>query len=259
MVMKDIFDISGRVAIVTGGSRGIGKMIATEFVKRGVKTYITSRKAKPCQETAKELSDYGECIAIPYDLSSVEGISGFIREISGRENHLDILINNAGAAWTAPFDDFPESGWDKVMNINIKSVFFLTQQFAPLLRLGASEDQPSKVINIASIDGLRTPRLETYSYVASKAGLIGMTGLMAKRLIDDNIIVNGIAPGAFSSNMNISARDDPDRVASVIPAKRIGRADDIAGTAVYMCSRAGDYLVGTTIAVDGGLVYARTD
>ena len=257
--MKDIFDISGRVAIVTGGSRGIGKMITEEFVKRGVKTYITSRKAKPCLETAEQLSVFGECIAIPYDLSTSEGIGGFIEEISGRENHLDILINNAGAAWTAPFDDFPESGWDKVMNINVKSVFFLTQRLAPLLRFSASQEQPSKVINIASIDGLRTPRLETYSYVASKAGLIGMTGLMAKRLIRDNIIVNGIAPGAFSSDMNITARDEPDRIAAVIPAQRIGRPDDIAGTAVYMCSRAGDYLVGTTIAVDGGLVYARTD
>ncbi|HBO15245.1 MAG TPA: 3-oxoacyl-ACP reductase [Porticoccaceae bacterium] len=252
--MTDLFDISGKVAVITGGSRGIGRMIATEFVRRGVRTYITSRKAEPCLKTAQELSEIGECIALPYDLSDSEGISAFVADVSKRETHLDILINNAGAAWSATFDDFPESGWDKVMNINLKSVFFLTQQLAPLLRAGASAENPAKVINIASTDGLKIPRLETYSYASSKAGLIQLTRLVARTLVGDHILVNAIAPGAFASDMNIAARDEPDRISERIPAQRIGQPDDIAGTAVYMCSRAGNYLVGSTISLDGGIV-----
>jgi 2-deoxy-D-gluconate 3-dehydrogenase len=186
----------------------------------------------------------------------MEGISAFVNEVSSRESQLDILINNAGAAWGAPFDEFPESGWDKVMNINLKSVFFLTQHFAPLLRAAASPEQPAKVINIASIDGIHNARIETYSYSASKAGLIHLTRRVAKRLVEDNIHVNAIAPGAFASDMNIWARDNPDEVATRIPAKRVGRPDDIAGTAVYMCSSAGDYLVGITVPVDGGVALA---
>jgi len=253
--MTDMFDLKGRVAVVTGGSRGIGKMIAAEFVKRGVRTYITSRKADVCLATAAELSEHGECIALPCDLANIDGITNFVREVSERENQLDILINNAGAAWGAPFDEFPEKGWDKVMDINVKSLFFLTQKFAPLLRAGASQEKPAKVINIASVDGLANARLETYSYSASKAGVLHLTRRMAARLVEDHILVNAIAPGAFASDMNVFARDQPDVVAPMIPAKRIGRADDIAGAAVYMCSRAGDYLVGITIPVDGGVVY----
>jgi 2-deoxy-D-gluconate 3-dehydrogenase len=252
-----MFDLTGKVAVVTGGSRGIGKMIAAEFVRRGVRTYITSRKAEPCLQTAKELSEHGECIALPHDLSTVEGIDAFVGEVSGREDHVDILINNAGAAWAAPFDEFPESGWDKVMNINLKSVFFLTQKLTPLLRASASAERPAKVINIASIDGIHNAQIETYSYSASKAGLIHLTRRVAKRLVEENIHVNAIAPGAFASNMNVWARDNPDDVATRIPAKRVGRPDDIAGTAVYMCSRAGDYLVGITLPVDGGVALAK--
>ena len=251
--MTDIFDLSGRVAIITGGSRGIGRMIAEEFVRRGVKTYITSRKAEPCLKTAEELSQHGVCIALPHDLSNEGGMSAFVSDFSEEEAHLDILINNAGAAWMTPFDDFPESGWDKVMNINLKSVFFLTQKLVPFLRAGASAEQPAKVINIASVDGLRPPRLETYSYAASKGGLIQLTRRMAKTLVDDQILVNSIAPGAFASDMNIHARDEPEAVSELIPAKRIGEPVHMAGTAVYMCSRAGDYLVGTTVTVDGGI------
>lgn len=254
--MTDMFDLSGRIAVVTGGSRGIGRMIAEEFVRRGVRTYITARKAEPCQQTAKELSEFGECIALPHDLSTPEGIGAFVSEFSEREKSLDILINNAGAAWGAPFDEFPESGWDKVMDINVKSLFFLTQQLAPMLREGASAEQPAKVINITSIDGIRNTDMETYSYSASKAGAIHLTRRMAKRLVGENIHVNSIAPGAFASDLNKFARDNPDKVASFIPAKRLGRPEDMAGAAVYMCSRAGDYLVGITLTVDGGIVYA---
>ena len=254
--MTDMFDLKGRVAVVTGGSRGIGKMIEAEFVRRGVRTYITARKAEPCIETAKELSAHGECIALPCDLSTMEGVTSFAADIAAREERLDILINNAGAAWGAPFDEFPEAGWDKVMDLNVKSLFFLTQKLAPLLRASATAEQPAKVINIASIDGIHNARIETYSYSASKAAVIHLTRRMAKRLVEDHIHVNAIAPGAFASDMNVWTRDNPDEVAQRIPAKRVGRPDDMAGTAIFMSSRAGDYLVGITIAVDGGVAYA---
>ncbi len=255
--MADIFDLTGKVAVITGGSRGIGKMIAEEFVKRGVRTYITSRKAEPCLKTAEELSAHGECIALPNDISTLDGIEAFVAEISSREKQLDILINNAGAAWGAPFDEYPESGWDKVMDVNVKSVFFLTQKFAPLLRASASPERPAKVINIASTDGLYNARIENYAYSASKSGVVHLTRSLAKWLAAEQIRVNAIAPGAFASNMNVWARDEPERVGERIPVGRIGEAADIAGTAVYMCSRAGDYLQGATIPVDGGVVYGN--
>ncbi len=253
----DIFDLSGKVAVVTGGSRGIGKMIAEEFVRRGVRTYITARKTEACEATANELSEIGECIAIPEDISSLDGIKKFVATLSKSETHLDILINNAGAAWGEEFDHFPENGWDKVMDINVKSLFFLTQKCAPLLRASAKPDRPAKVINIASTDGLYNARIETYSYSASKAGVIHLTRRLAKRLVSENIHVNAIAPGAFASNMNVWARDEPEVVGERIPSGRIGLQADIGGTAVYMCSRAGDYLVGITIPLDGGIVFAN--
>ena len=253
--MTDMFDLNGKVAVITGGSRGIGRMIAEEFVRRGVRTYITARKAEPCIQTAKELSEFGECIALPQDLSTLDGIEAFANELGERESSLDILINNAGAAWGAEFDEFPESGWDKVMDINVKSPFFLTQKLAPMLRAAASAEQPAKVINIASIDGLRVPDMDTYSYPASKAAIIHLPRRLAKRLVGEHIYVNAIAPGAFASDLNKLARDNPDFVAKHIPAQRLGRPEDMAGAAVYMCSRAGDYLVGITLTVDGGIVY----
>ena len=254
--MADLFDLSGRNAVVTGGSRGIGKMIAEEFVRRGVRTYITARKAEACEATASELSEFGECIAIPQDLSTIEGIDAFVADLSGREEQLDILINNAGAAWGEPFDSFSEQGWDKVMDLNVKSVFFLTQKLAPLLRASASPEKPAKVINVASIDGIRNADIETYSYAASKAGVIHLTRRLAKRLAPEHILVNGIAPGPFGSDMNVWARDEPERVSKMVPVGRVGVAADMGGTAVYMCSRAGDYLVGITIPVDGGVAFA---
>lgn len=254
--MTDLFDLEGRIAVITGGSRGIGRMIAEEFLRRGVRTYITARKADACKQAAEEMSDLGECVAVPHDLSTMDGIRAFVGKLAEREDHVDILINNAGAAWGAEFDDFPEEGWDKVMNINLRSPFFVTQQMAPLLRAAASAEQPARVINVASIDGIRVTDMETYSYVSSKAGLIHLTRRLAKRLVAENIHVNAIAPGAFASDMNVFARDNPDGVSTGIPARRIGRPDDMAGTAVYMCSRAGDYLVGITLTVDGGIAYA---
>lgn len=254
--MSDLFDLNGKVAVITGGSRGIGKMMAEEFVRRGVRTYITARNAEACQRTAEELSAHGECIALPHDLSTVDGVTTFAEAIGEREQQLDILINNAGAAWGESFDDFQERGWDKVMDLNLKSLFFLTQKLMPLLRKSASADTPAKVINVASIDGIRNPDLETYSYVASKAGLIHLTRRLAKRLAPEHVHVNAIAPGAFASDMNVWARDEPDMVSKMVPAGRVGVGADMAGAAVYMSSRAGDYLVGITLPVDGGVALA---
>jgi NAD(P)-dependent dehydrogenase (short-subunit alcohol dehydrogenase family) len=259
-MFKDLFSLKGRVALVTGGSRGIGKMIAAGFLAQGAaKVYITARKAGPCEATAKELTaEYdGECIALPIDISTMAGIELLATELKKREPKLDILVNNAGAAWGAEFDEFPESGWDKVMNLNLKTPFFLTKALAAPLRAAASADRPAKVINIASVDGIFVNPGETYSYAASKAGLIHLTRRMATKLIKENINVTAIAPGAFKSDMNRAARDHADEVAQRVPARRVGTDEDMAGVAIYLASRAGDYVVGATIAVDGGVVYAN--
>ncbi|MGX1167142.1 NAD(P)-dependent dehydrogenase (short-subunit alcohol dehydrogenase family) [Bradyrhizobium sp. USDA 372] len=259
-MFNDLFSLQGRIALVTGGSRGIGRMIAAGFLSAGAaKVYITARKAGPCEETAKELSAQydGECIALPIDISSIEGCNRLAGEIIKLEPRLDILVNNAGAAWGAEFDEFPESGWDKVMNLNVKAPFFLTKALAGPLRAAASAERPAKVINIASIDGIFVNPMETYSYAASKAGLIHLTRRMAVKLIPDHVVVTAIAPGPFKSDMNRAARDHGDEVATRVPAGRIGTDEDMAGAAIYLASRAGDYVVGNTIAVDGGIVYAN--
>ena len=224
-MFKDLFSLAGRVALVTGGSRGIGKMIAAGFHAQGAaKVYITARKAGPCEATAKELTaEYGgECIALPIDISTMAGIEMLAGEIKEREPRLDILVNNAGAAWGADFDEFPESGWDKVMNLNLKTPFFLTKALAAPLRAAASAERPAKVINIASIDGIFVNPAETYSYAASKSGLIHLTRRMAVKLIKDHVVVTAIAPGPFQSDMNRAARDNADEVATRVPAGRIG-------------------------------------
>ncbi len=254
---KDLFSLEGRVALVTGGSRGIGKMIAAGFIAQGAKVYISSRKPGACDEAAAELSaGGGTCIALPQDVSTVEGCKALAARFAEHESKLDILVNNAGAAWGAPFDEFPESGWDKVMNLNLKSPFFLTQALAVPLRAAASFERPAKVINVASIDGIRPNPQETYSYHASKAGLIHLTRRMAAQLIRENIVVTAIAPGAFASEMNRDARDHADEIAKRIPSRRIGTDEDMQGVAIYLASRAGDYAVGITIAVDGGIAFA---
>ena len=250
----DLFSLKGRVALVTGGSRGIGKMIAAGFIEQGAKVYISSRKPGACDETAAELGP--NCISLPQDVSTVEGCQALAKRFAEHEEKLDILVNNAGAAWGAPFDEFPESGWDKVMNLNLKSPFFLTQALHGALKAAASHEQPAKVINICSIDGIRLNPQETYSYHASKSGLIYLTRRMAATLIQDSINVTGIAPGAFASEMNRVARDEGDIIAKRIPSRRIGRDEDMAAAAIYLASRAGDYVVGETIAVDGGVALA---
>ena len=254
MDTSSLFSLKGRVALVTGGSKNIGRMIAQGFIGQGAKVYISSRKADACIATAAELGP--QCIALPMDVSTVEGCKALAHTLAQHESQLDILVNNAGAAWAAPFDEFPESGWDKVMDLNVKSPFFLTQALHALLKAGATANQPAKVINIASIDGIRLNPWETYSYHASKSALIYLTKRLAARLIQDHINVTAIAPGAFASDMNRMARDHGDEVAKRIPSKRIGQPEDMAAAAIYLASRAGDYVVGDTLTVDGGVAHA---
>jgi len=254
MDIASLFRLDGRVALITGGSRNIGKWIAEGFIAQGAKVYISARKADACFATASELGP--NCIALPQDVSTVAGCKALAAQLAEHEEKLDILVNNAGAAWGEPFDGFPEKGWDKVMDLNVKSPFFLTQALYGHLKAAASAAQPAKVINISSIDGLRLNGWETYSYQASKAAIINLTKRLGARLVEDHIHVSSIAPGAFASEMNKAARDHGEAVAQSIPAKRIGIPEDLAATAVFLASKAGDYVVGDTIAVDGGLVYA---
>ena len=255
--MNDLFSLAGRTALVTGGSRGIGRMIAAGFLQAGARAvYISSRKAEACDATARELSAFGTCVSLPADVSTVEGVKALVAAYAKHESQLDILVNNAGAAWGESFDTFPEKGWDKVVDLNLKTPFFLTQALIGPLRQ-AAKTQPAKVINIASIDGISVNPQETYSYAASKAGLIQLTRRMALRLAQDNIVVSAIAPGAFASDMNRVARDHAEETAKHIPAGRIGRDEDMAGAAIYLASRAGDYVMGSTLVVDGGVTHAR--
>jgi NAD(P)-dependent dehydrogenase (short-subunit alcohol dehydrogenase family) len=256
--MSTLFSLEGRSALVTGGSRGIGRMIAAGFLAHGARVYISARKAEACRQTAAELSALGPCVALPADVSTMGGVQALAAAYAAHEPQLDILVNNAGAAWGCPFDEFPEHGWDKVVDLNLKSPFFLTQALHGLLQRAASAERPAKVIHIASIDGISVNPQETYSYAASKAGLIQLTRRMALRLAKDHIVVSAIAPGAFASEMNRDARDRADAVAQRVPIGRVGRDEDMAGAAVYLASRAGDYVVGSTLVVDGGVTHARS-
>jgi NAD(P)-dependent dehydrogenase (short-subunit alcohol dehydrogenase family) len=249
-----LFTLEGRIALVTGGSRNLGKTIAEAYIAQGATVYISSRKVADCDATAEELGP--NCHALPQDVSTVAGAKALAQAFGEKEQRLDILVNNAGAAWGEPFEDFPEAGWDKVMDLNLKSPFFLTQALHEKLKAGGASGHLAKVINITSIDGQRLNPWETYSYHASKSGLIFLTKRLAARLVQDNIIVTSIAPGAFASDMNKAARDDAESVGKSIPIGRIGTAEDLAGAAIFLASRAGDYVVGDTITVDGGLVHA---
>ena len=262
--MKDLFSIAGKIAVVTGGSRGIGEMIAAGFLASGAKVYISSRKADVCEATATRLSKQygGECIAIPADLSGLEGIESLTKQVSDRQDRVDILVNNAGASWGAPIDEFPENGWDKVMDTNVKSIFFLTQKMLPLLRNSASVEDPARVINIGSIDGIKTPHFDTFSYGASKAAVHHLTRQLASHLIKENIIVNAIAPGPYptwmlSAGVGFGGETegvDWDSVGKNNPSGRVGTMEDIAGLTIFLSSRAGAFTVGETITSDGGSV-----
>ncbi|MEE9434753.1 MAG: SDR family NAD(P)-dependent oxidoreductase [Sphingorhabdus sp.] len=255
MDLNALFNLEGRVALVTGGSRGIGKMIVEGYLAAGCKrVYISARKVDQIEATVAEFGD--KVVGIPSDLSQVAGCEMLAEEIGKREDSLDILVNNAGAAWGADFGSFPESGWDRVMDLNVKGLFFLTQALHPLMKNAATFERPGKVINIASIDGMKINPWQTYSYQASKAAVIHLTRRLAAELIKDNIQVTGIAPGAFQSEMNKAARDHAEAVGKNVPYPRIGNAEDMAGLAIFLASRAGDYIVGDTVACDGGVVNA---
>lgn len=256
MDISSVFRLDGRVALVTGGSRGIGKMFVEGLLQSGCKkVYISARKVEQMEATIAELgADKVE--GIPADLSQMDGIQTLVDAISAKEDKLDILINNAGAAWGQPYTDFTEAGWDRTMDLNVKTPFFLTQKLHDLLVAAGKGDHPAKVIHVSSIDGQRINPWETYPYQASKAAVIQLTRRMAARLIQDNIIVTSIAPGAFASEMNKAAKLAPDESSKHIPAKRIGGPEDMAAAAIYLCSRAGDYVIGETLTVDGGVVNA---
>ena len=257
MKIEDLFSVRGKVAIVTGGSRGIGEMIARALVENGARVIITARNAAVCDGLAAELSKIGECVSIPADLSKMAEIERFAAAVAAREGRVDVLFNNAGASWGAPFDDFPEAGWDKVMDINVKSIFFLTQKLVKLLEAAGTADHYARVINIGSIDGQHVSDLETYSYAASKAGVLHMTKMMAKFLAGRHIAVNAIAPGFFPSKMTAAIPAEfSQAMQQETPMKRWGDADDMAGVALFLASRASGFLCGSVVTVDGG--YATT-
>jgi NAD(P)-dependent dehydrogenase (short-subunit alcohol dehydrogenase family) len=255
--LSDLFSISGKTALVTGGSRGIGKMIAAGFVDAGAKVYISSRKAEVCEQVAAELSERGSCVAIPADLAAESECQRLAGEIAERESRLDILVNNAGATWGAPLEEHDESTWERVLALNVKAVFHLTKYLVPLLQAAGTAEEPARVINIGSIDGLSVPTLETYSYSASKAAVLHLTRHLAKRLAPA-VTVNAIAPGPFESKMMAATLEAfGDQIAASAPLRRIGRPDDMAGTAIFLASRAGSYLTGAVIPVDGGISTLR--
>lgn len=251
--MKNLFSVEGKVVLVTGGSRGIGEMIARGYVENGAKVYISSRKAEVCDRVADELSEYGTCISLPFDLGGMAGIEGLANAVKERESRLDVLVNNAGATWGAPIDEYPEDGWDKTVDLNVKSIFFLTQKLLPPLRAAATAEEPSRVINIASVNGIEPPTLETYAYSTSKAGCIMLTRHLAKRLAPEHILVNAIAPGPFPSKMMAATLAQAgDAIAKSNPRGRIGQPEDIAGVAIFLSSRASAYTTGAVVPCDGG-------
>ena len=252
-----LFSIEGKTAVVTGGSRGIGLMIARGFVEAGAKVYISSRKVDVCNEVAAELSKIGECIALPADLSTEAECRRLANEIAERESQLDILVNNAGATWGVPLAEHDDASWDRVLDINVKGVFHLTKFLVPLLQAAGNPDDPARVINIGSIDGIHVPILETYSYSSSKAAVHQLTRHLAKVLAPD-VTVNAIAPGPFESKMMAATLDAfGDQIARDAPMKRIGRPDDMAGAAIFLSSRAASYITGAVLPVDGGIATCK--
>ncbi len=264
--ISELFSVQDKTVLVTGGSRGIGEMIAAGFLANGAKVYISSRKAAVCDETAARLAETygGTCVSIPADLSVLDGVDSLAAALGEREERLHVLVNNAGVAWGAPLEEFPEIGWDKVMDTNVKGVFFLTQRLLPLLEAAASADDPARVINIGSVDGIRTPVFANWSYGPAKAAVHALTRQMAAGLVKRNVLVNAIAPGPFPTWMlstGIGTRGDVQgtdwaALGQTMPRGRVGTPEDIAGTAIFLASRAGAFTVGEVLTCDGGAVVA---
>jgi NAD(P)-dependent dehydrogenase (short-subunit alcohol dehydrogenase family) len=251
--IADLFSVKDKVALVTGGSRGIGLMIARAYVVNGARVYISSRKKEVCDQVAAELSGQGVCMSLPADLSRTEDRAALVRELMQSEKGLHILVNNAGAAWGAPIEQYPEDAWDKVLNLNLKSVFILTRDLLPMLSAAGTARDPARVINIGSIDGIRVPMVDNFAYPPSKAAVHHLTRVLANRLAGRNMTVNAIAPGLFESKMTRWMMDNiKDSIVQACPLGRIGRPEDMAGVALYLASAAGAYVNGAIIPVDGG-------
>ncbi|MCU1566781.1 MAG: hypothetical protein JWQ56_1718 [Pseudarthrobacter sp.] len=256
--IQELFGVAGKVVVVTGGSRGIGYAIAEGFVKAGARVYICSRKKADCEAAAERLSAYGECTAIAADLSTVEACQALARELGGFENKIDVLVNNAGSIWAETLAEYPESGWDKVFDLNVKGPFFLVQALMPLLEAAASPDDPARIINVGSIDAYHVPRHETYAYTSSKAAVHQLSRHLALQLAPSHITVNVIAPGLFLSKMlegTLEAKGE-EAVLEPVPLKRLAAPSDLAGAAIYLSSRASSFVTGVILSVDGG--YATT-
>jgi len=252
--MSNLFSLAGKVALVTGGGQGIGLMLSRGLIEAGAKVYVVSRKKATCDAAVAELSKIGECVALPADVSTVAEAERLAAELTAREGKLQVLVNNAGAAWGAPLEDYPDSAWDKVLALNVKGVFHLSRTFLPLLKKGAQPGDPARIINLGSIDGFCVPALDNYAYSASKAAVHHLTRVLAQRMARDNITVNAIAPGPFHTKMMAATLDQRgDEFRQKCPLGRIGEPDDMAGIAVYLASRASAYVTGQIIAVDGGL------
>jgi len=255
--MKNLFDIEGKVALVTGGSRGIGLMIAEGLIDAGVKVYVSSRKKDVCDEVAARLSEKGNCVSIPADISTLEGITGLVEEIKTKESKLDILVNNAGVTWGATFEDFPDKAWDRVLNLNVRAPFNLTQQLLPLLKKSGSNEDPARVINIGSIAGFQAESIQAFSYGPSKAAIHQLTKMLAGELARHKITVNCIAPGPFPSQMTAFALNNESSrkmMENQVPLGRIGEREDMAGLVIFLTSRAGAYMTGNVIPLDGGML-----
>ena len=251
--MKELFDVSGKAVLVTGGSSGIGKMIAQGFVEHGARVYISSRKADVCEAVAAEFSQQGRCVALPADLSTEAGCVRLAGQLAEREPALHVLVNNAGTNWGAPLEEYPDAAWDKLLALNLKAVFHLTRALLPQLEAAASEEDPARVINIGSVDGIQVPVLETYAYSSSKAAVHHLTSVLARRFAPKQITVNAVAPGPFQSKMMAATLERlGDAVREMVPLRRLGRPEDMAGVAIFLASQAGSYLTGAVIPVDGG-------
>jgi NAD(P)-dependent dehydrogenase (short-subunit alcohol dehydrogenase family) len=254
--LDEILGVVGKVVCVTGGGRGIGEAIAEGFVKAGAKVYICSRRVETCMATAARLSAFGSCIALPVkgDIASADGRAAIVAAIRQREAKLDVLVNNAGALWAAPLAEYPENGWDKVFDLNTKGLFFLIRDLVPLLEAAATKIDPARVINIGSIDGFHIPKHETYAYSSSKAAAHQLSIHLADQLARRHITVNVIAPGMYPSKMMQGTLDrvGEEKMVEKVPLRRLTGPDDMAGTAIYLASRAASYVTGAVIPVDGG-------